>query len=98
MGRVLSFYLLVVIQLSSLMMKRLPRRLWHGIHLLSYVLFAMATVHGVAAGTDHTNLVFLLVTSGVGSVVLFAFVARVLQGRAKRITKTERSAAMASSR
>jgi methionine sulfoxide reductase heme-binding subunit len=88
---VIAFYILVVVQVSSLMMKKMPRRLWHGIHLLSYVLFAMATVHGVAAGTDHTNLVFLLVASGVGSIVLFALTARVLQGRAKRIVKAERT-------
>ena len=85
---VLAFYLLVVIQVSSMMMKRMPRRLWHGIHLLSYLLFVMATVHGVSAGSDHGNLMFLLVTSGVCSVVLFSFVARVLQGRAKRVVKT----------
>jgi predicted ferric reductase len=90
---VLTFYLLVVVQLSSLIMRHLPRRLWHGIHLLSYVMFVMATVHGVSAGTDHGNLVFLLATSGVCSVVLFAFVARVLQGRAKRVVKAQRQPA-----
>ncbi len=92
---VMAFYLLVVIQLSSLIMKRLPRRLWHGIHLLSYLLFAVATVHGVSAGTDHTNLVFLLVTSGVCSVVLFTAVARMLQGRAKRAQQSARVPATA---
>ena len=89
---VFAFYLLIVIEVSSLMMKKLPRRLWHGIHLMSYLLFAIATVHGIAAGSDHGNIIFLLSTSGVCSVVLFAFVARVLQGRAKRIAKAERSA------
>jgi len=49
---VLSLYLLVAVQLSSLFMRRLPRRVWKGIHYASYPLFWMATVHGGAAGTD----------------------------------------------
>jgi DMSO/TMAO reductase YedYZ heme-binding membrane subunit len=81
---VLAFYVLVVVQVSSLLMKKLPRRLWHGIHLLSYVLFAMATVHGVKAGTDATNKVFVLTATAVTAIVLFSLLARVLQGRAKR--------------
>ena len=79
-----AFYVLVVVQVSSLLMKKLPRRLWHGIHLLSYVLFAMATVHGVKAGTDATNKVFALTATAVTAIVLFSLLARVLQGRAKR--------------
>ena len=89
---VLAFYLLVVIQVSSWTMKWLPRRLWHAIHLLSYVLFAMVTVHGFMAGSDSTNIVFFTIAVGGIAILLFAFVARVLQGRAK---KTQRAAANA---
>ena len=100
---VVSFYLLLVVQLSSLMMKRLPRRLWHGVHLLSYVLFATATVHGVAAGTDSTNSSFFAVAVGSASILIFALIARVLQGRAKRkqragVRVAERQTAARSSR
>jgi DMSO/TMAO reductase YedYZ heme-binding membrane subunit len=90
---VVAFYLLVVIQLSSLLMKRLPRRLWHGIHLLSYVLFAVATVHGLAAGSDHGNTLVMMVASGLTSVLLFASVARFLQFRAKRAGRGHTAAA-----
>jgi hypothetical protein len=55
-------------------MKRLPRRLWHSVHLLSIPMFATATLHGFTAGADGANVpvqwaavtggifVFLLVT------------------------------------
>jgi sulfoxide reductase heme-binding subunit YedZ len=86
---VIAFYLMVIIQLSSLMMKKLPRRLWHGIHLLSYVLFAVATVHGVKSGTDHSNTVFVMVGTGVATIVSFLSVARFLQGRAKRAARVD---------
>lgn len=84
---VLAFYLLAVVQVSSWLMKWLPRTLWHGIHLLSYVLFAMVTVHGFLAGSDTTNMVFFAIACGVSSILLFAFAARVLQGRARRIKR-----------
>ena len=45
-----GLYLLVAIQLTSWFMRRLPRRLWHAIHLGSFPLFAFATVHGFTAG------------------------------------------------
>jgi predicted ferric reductase len=81
---VIAFYLLVVIQVTSWFMKWLPRKLWHGVHLLSYVLFIMVTVHGFMAGSDTTNLVFFAIACGVCAILLFAFAARVLQGRARR--------------
>ncbi|NMD26309.1 MAG: hypothetical protein GYA65_19220, partial [Actinobacteria bacterium] len=79
---VLAFYLLMLIQLSSWVMKWLPRKLWHAIHLLSYVLFVMVTVHGFMAGSDSTNIVFFAVACGGIAILLFAFIARVLQSRA----------------
>lgn len=80
---VFAFYLMVVIQLSSWIMKWLPRTLWHAIHLLSYVLFVMVTIHGFKAGSDSTNVVFFTIAVGVIAILLFALVARILQGRAK---------------
>jgi len=82
---VVALYLLVVIQLTSLFMKKLPRKLWHSIHLTSYLLFAIATVHGIQAGTDRSNMVFIIVASGFTAVVLFAATARFLQARHKRL-------------
>lgn len=84
---VFAFYLMVVIQVTSWAMKWLPRRLWHGIHLLSYVLFVMVTIHGFMAGSDSTNVVFFAVACGGIAILLFALVARVLQGRAKRVQR-----------
>lgn len=91
---VLAFYLLMLIQLSSWVMKWLPRKLWHAIHLLSYVLFVMVTVHGFMAGSDSTNIVFFAVACGGIAILLFAFVARVLQSRAKKVQRAAANAAL----
>ena len=41
----LAFYVMLVIQLTSWAMKKLPKWLWRGVHLLAYPAFVMATVH-----------------------------------------------------
>jgi DMSO/TMAO reductase YedYZ heme-binding membrane subunit len=65
---VIGMYLLLAVEVTSLAMRRLPRRTWYAIHLSSYVVFAVATVHGLTAGTDRHNAVFqwaCLLTAGL---------------------------------
>lgn len=52
---VVAFWGLVVVEGSSLLMTRIPKRVWRGIHLTSYLVFVLATLHGVLAGTDTGN-------------------------------------------
>ncbi len=52
---VVGMYLLIAIELTSLAMRKMPRRTWHAVHLTSFVLFVVATVHGITAGTDRHN-------------------------------------------
>ncbi len=63
-----AFYLLVAIQITSWLMRRMPRRLWRTIHLSSFVLFVTGTIHGFRAGTDMDNR--LVRWSGVVSISL----------------------------
>jgi LPXTG-motif cell wall-anchored protein len=55
---VLAFWLLVAVETSSLVMHRLPRKTWHGIHLTSYVIAVAATLHALYTGTDTSNPLF----------------------------------------
>lgn len=68
-------YLLVAIQITSWMMKRLPRKLWHRVHLLSLPMFVLATVHGFSSGADNKNLVvqWLALTGGLLVFLLVTF-------------------------
>jgi predicted ferric reductase len=92
---IFAFYLLLAVQVSSYLMKKIPRRLWHAIHLSSYAMFAMATIHAVMVGTDRSNLVFVLIASGGSAILLFATTARVLQARHKRLTRAEKDKLLA---
>jgi len=68
---IVALYLLIAVQLTSLVMTRMSRRLWHAVHLLSLAVFAMATVHGIQAGSDLSNTVVAWV--GVTSTALLTF-------------------------
>jgi DMSO/TMAO reductase YedYZ heme-binding membrane subunit len=49
---IIGMYLLVAIEVTSLLRQRLSKRTWHAVHLLSYLLFATTSVHMITAGTD----------------------------------------------
>ncbi len=72
---IVAAYVLVAVQATSLMRRRLPKRLWKAVHLGSYGAFAASTVHTVAAGTDASNPLLqwsvLLVTVAVVSLTVF---------------------------
>jgi predicted ferric reductase len=55
---VISLYLLVAIELTSLVRKRISKRMWRMTHYLSFPLFLLTTVHALTAGTDRST--FLL--------------------------------------
>ena len=52
---IVTFYLLIAIQITSLLMRRMPRKIWHSVHLLAYPLFVVGTVHGFQSGADRYN-------------------------------------------
>ncbi len=65
---IVGFYFLVAVEVTSLIRTRIPRKLWRWIHFSSFIVFALATVHGQQAGTDATNDIYVWV--GLVSVQL----------------------------
>lgn len=55
---VLSFYVMIAVQATSYLRRRLSKRAWHRIHLLSYGLVWTASIHAGMAGTDTVNRVY----------------------------------------
>jgi predicted ferric reductase len=92
---VFSMYALIAIQLTSWAMRRLPRKLWHRVHVLSIPMLAMATVHGVLAGTDRANRALQWALFAVALCVIFLLAVRVLTpsraARARISTRAERT-------
>lgn len=82
---VVAFWFLIAVELSSLMMRRLPRRTWRAIHLTSYLAAVMATIHALTAGTDADNpLVIWSVVASVSAATFFLVFRLVLPKRKQR--------------
>lgn len=88
---VIGMYLLIAIELTSLAMRKMPRRTWHAVHLTSFVVFVVATVHGVTAGTDRHNAVFQWACLLTAALVLMMTLVRIWSPR--RAARTTAGAA-----
>ncbi len=82
---------LLAVELSSLVMRRLPRRVWRGIHLLAFAVWLAGTAHALTAGTDTT--VVRVVAVGGSAVVFNLAVLRVVGRRVPRARPAGRPAA-----
>lgn len=73
---VLTAELMVVVYASFALRTRIGFRNWRRLHYATYAIFAGATVHGLAAGTDTARLFFVYL--GAVGAVAFATAWRVL--------------------
>jgi DMSO/TMAO reductase YedYZ heme-binding membrane subunit len=73
---IVAAWLLLAIELTSLQMRRLPKRIWRRIHLTSYAVAVLATVHGFTAGSDTSNPAFTWATVGSAAAIAFFAVYR----------------------
>jgi DMSO/TMAO reductase YedYZ heme-binding membrane subunit len=81
---VVGLYLLVAIEATSLLRNRMPSRGWRAVHLSSYALFALTTLHLLTAGTDSDDLVPTTVVVVLGTVATFVAVALLVWRSAPR--------------
>ena len=75
---IVAFYLLIAVELTSLARSRLPRRWWRAVHLTSFGLFWLATLHTSMAGSDASGPAVIAVVNVTVFAVLFLVLARVL--------------------
>lgn len=87
---IVSMYLLVAVQASSMLMKRLPRRFWKGIHMSSWLLFWSGVIHGATAGTDATNPIYVLLVGTITILITWLTGVRILASRkARRVVRPQ---------
>ena len=55
---IVAMYLLVAVEVTSLLRARISRRLWRGVHFATFALYLVSTVHAFSAGTDAWSLAF----------------------------------------
>ena len=95
---VLAFWGVALVEFSSLAMKRVPKKLWRGIHFTSYLTFLLTSFHGTFAGTDATNKMYVATTIVTTVALVAALSYRVATRRAVRVATRDRAGSTASSR
>jgi sulfoxide reductase heme-binding subunit YedZ len=80
---VVAMWLLLAVEVTSLAMRHIPRRVWRAVHFSSYALFVSATVHAFAAGPDTREQLFELVSVAAIAILGFLTVVHVSGGRGR---------------
>ncbi|MGI9607559.1 MAG: ferric reductase-like transmembrane domain-containing protein [Acidimicrobiales bacterium] len=75
---VVAFWLLVCVEATSLIRSHLPVRLWRTVHLLSFVVWVLATAHLLTAGTDVREPWFRIAQALFGALVIAVVGARIV--------------------
>ncbi len=84
---VVAFWLVVVVQGTSLVMKRLPRDLWKFVHYFAYLAVWLTSLHGALAGTDAQNFVYRWIALALTFVAVGAAIIRVVVGTTRAQAK-----------
>lgn len=71
-------FALVVLPSVTRIRRRLPRRLWHAVHLLAVPAVVLTGIHTALAGTDVTSQVFILGFSMLVAFAVFTLTIRLL--------------------
>lgn len=93
---IVAMYLLVAVEVSSLLRRRIPARWWRGIHFASYAVFVLGTVHLLTAGTDRHSPVLLWTVVGTSLVIAAMTLHRVMQAGDRQETPVERTTTLRS--
>jgi DMSO/TMAO reductase YedYZ heme-binding membrane subunit len=95
---VLAAELMVLIYLSFSQRRRIGAKAWRALHWLTYLVFALATLHGLAAGTDSGRTWALALYGAAVGAVLGAFAWRLLvpptQGGSRHVPHRDRQVAL----
>jgi DMSO/TMAO reductase YedYZ heme-binding membrane subunit len=81
---VVALYLLAAVEATSLLRKRLSKRVWRATHFLSFPLFLLTTIHALTAGTDGHNLVLRWAVIAASAAVTVLTFVRVRQAERRR--------------
>lgn len=81
---VISLYLLVVVQVSSLALRRIPTRWWRRAHMSSYLLVLVVAWHGYLTGTDVRKGWYAVSAVTLTVTALVAMVVRVARPKRRR--------------
>lgn len=76
---VVAFWLLLAIEGTSIIRRWMPKSAWHKVHLASYGVAVLVTIHALTAGSDLTNNAVRFSLVGIAAVALIVSAMRARQ-------------------
>jgi DMSO/TMAO reductase YedYZ heme-binding membrane subunit len=76
---IVSFYVLLAVEVTSLARAGVPKRVWRRVHYASFLLLATSTVHAVTAGTDVSSGPFVPAVVAVCGLVALLTAVRIVR-------------------
>ncbi len=80
---IVSMYILLAVEGSSLLRKHLSKKTWRAIHFSAFPLFITATTHAYTAGTDARSMVGIAVAALATAVIATLTILRIKDEVAK---------------
>jgi DMSO/TMAO reductase YedYZ heme-binding membrane subunit len=76
---IISFYVMFMTSISFYFRKQIGQARWRQLHYLTFLAYALVTIHGVTAGTDSGNagMQLLYWGSGIGIMLLILYRAKI---------------------
>lgn len=87
---VLAMYLLIVVQVSSVYMRKIPKRWWRAIHVWSYVAVLLTSWHAVLAGTDISRGIYAVAAVILSITPAMALTIRIIKRPVRATPKPRR--------
>ena len=88
---IVGFYMMALVVLSFQFRKQIGQKRWRALHYVSFAVFALATIHGVVAGTDSSKLSMQIIYLGSGLLVIFLTNYRLFARNANRMRQQQSS-------
>ena len=88
---VMSGWLMVVVQVTSVFKDYFPHRFWHAIHLTSFIVVFMGAYHGFDTGSEADNILVISVGAAILAAIVIGTIARVIGSRQAKNYKQYRN-------
>lgn len=75
----ISLYCLLLVMISSDLIKKIGRRVWKAIHFITFPCFVMAMYHGMALGSDTSTSWMKMIYLSTGVIVFSLLTLRIMK-------------------
>ncbi|MCJ8011580.1 ferric reductase-like transmembrane domain-containing protein [Paenibacillus sp. KQZ6P-2] len=73
---ILTLYMLLAVQISSDLLKRIGKKVWRTVHYLPFPAYLLSLLHGILAGSDSSSIAARMMYAITGGIFIIVIVLR----------------------